>query len=128
MSQTGLGAFPFMLAPATGGISEHRRAITPAIIPLEQILFRLHGHLFNPRGAHHRRCGREFHAVVGKYRRCSRMEAERQKNTCCEEPETLTRPICVTIALGCCLFFSLFIATTEYGAFGEFFSSKTNGH
>lgn len=123
MSQTGLGAFLFMFALMMEWISEHRHHYL-AIIP-EQILFPPSWALRSIYAlliiavvvVNSMLLWASTVALVAVWRRVAKKHMLRGTGNIDQTDRS------VTIALGCCLFFSLFIATTEHygGAFGEFF-------
>ena len=123
MSQTGFGTFLFMLALTIEWLSEHRSQYME-IIP-EQILFPPSWALRSIYAmliiaivvVNSMLLWASAVALVAVWRRVAKKHTLRRTGNFGQADRS------VTIALGCCLFFSLFIATTEHygGAFGEFF-------
>lgn len=123
MSQTGFGTFLFMLALTMEWLSEHRSQYME-IIP-EQILFPPSWALRSIYAmliiaivvVNSMLLWASTVALVAIWRRVAKKHTLRRTGNFGQADRS------VTIALGCCLFFSLFIATTEHygGAFGEFF-------
>ena len=123
VSQTGLGAFMFMLALTMEWVSEHRRQYLnalpePIFFPPPWVLRSIYGMLIiSVVAVSSMLLWAGAAAVVVVWRRTAKKHTLRRTGDIDQADRS------VTIALGFCLIFSLFIATTQHysGAFGEFF-------
>ena len=123
VSQTGLGAFMFMLALTMEWVSEHRRQYLnalpePIFFPPPWVLRSIYGMLIlSVVAVSSMLLWAGAAAVVVVWRRTAKKHTLRRTGDIDQAERS------VTIALGFCLIFSLFIATTQHysGAFGEFF-------